>query len=246
VKTYSGAPYAAATHSALQRRLLRNASFPARNPQNDALRLQATPLVPEVHLFLAEDPVLLWARLETEVHDKLPAPYWATAWTGGQALARYVLDNPHLVAGRRVLDMASGSGLVAIAAMLAGAAEVTANDIDPYAIAAMAANANANGVRITCEPADLTDGDGGDVDLILAGDCLYSDEMAARFLPFVTRVADRGLPILLGDPGRGFAPETQLETLKSYHLPALRVSEYGSHEWAGVLAPRAGVRHFGV
>ena len=237
VKTYSGAPYAATTHSALQRRLLRNASFPPRATQADALRLRAAPLVPEVHLFLAEDPVLLWARLEADAGARLTAPFWATAWTGGQALARYILDNPDRVAGRRVLDFASGSGLVAIAAGMAGAAEVTANDIDGYAIAAIEANANANGERVACDARDLTDGDGRDAEVVLAADCLYSAEIAARVLPFVARAAARGATVLLGDPGRGYAPPNLFETLATYHSPAMRAAEYGQHEWTSVLTP---------
>jgi predicted nicotinamide N-methyase len=239
VKTYSGAPYAAATHNALQRRLLRNASFPPRRSQPDALRMQTAPLVPEVHLFLAEDPMLLWARLEADAGDRLPAPFWATAWTGGQALARYVLDNAHLVAGRRVLDVGSGSGLVAIAAALAGAAEVTANDIDGYAIAAIQANANANGVRIVCDDRDLTGSDGGDAEVILAGDCLYSAELASRVLPFIGRAQDRGAVVLVGDPGRGFAQSSELETLATYHHPAMGEAEDGKHEVSGVMRPAA-------
>jgi predicted nicotinamide N-methyase len=237
VKTHSGAPYAATTYSALQRRLLRNASFPPRAAQQDSLRLRPVPLVPEIDLFLAEDPVLLWARLEADVRGSLTAPFWATAWTGGQALARYVLDNPDRIAGRRVLDVASGSGLVAIAAAMAGAAEVTANDIDEYAIAAIQANANANGHRILCDPRDLTGGDGGDAEVILVGDCLYSAELAAQVLPFVARARERGATVLLGDPGRGFTPSNLLETLATYHLPAMGVAEDGQHERASVLTP---------
>ena len=241
VKTHSGAPYAPDTHNALQRRLLRNASFPPRKSQPDALRLQAAPLVPEIHLFLAEDPMLLWARLEADVGGKLTAPFWATAWTGGQALARYVLDHPHLVAGRRVLDLASGSGLVAIAAALAGAAEVTANDIDGYAIASIEANANANGVPVRCEPRDLTGGDGGDAEVVLAGDCLYNADLAARVLPFVGRVAARGALVLLGDPGRGYAPSSAFETLATYHHPAMGEAEDGRNDRSSVLRPVTGV-----
>jgi predicted nicotinamide N-methyase len=237
VKTQSGAPYAATTHSPLQRRLLRNASFPPRQAQQDSLRLRAVPLVPEIDLFLAEDPVLLWARLEADAHGSLTAPFWATAWTGGQALARYVLDNPELLAGRKVLDVASGSGLVAIAAALAGAAEVIANDIDEYAIEALRANANANGTRIHPDARDLTDGDGGDAEVILVGDCLYSAELAARVLPFVARAQSRGATVLLGDPGRGFTPSHLLETLATYHLPAMGIAEDGQHERASVLTP---------
>ena len=238
MKTYSGAPYAATTHSALQRRLLRNASFPPRRSQPDALRMAEVPLVPEIHLFLAEDPMLLWARLEAEDDvTTLPAPFWASAWTGGQALARYVLDNPETVAGRRVLDLASGSGLVAIAAALAGAQSVVANDIDGYAIAAIQANANANGVDLMCDATDLTPGDGGDAEVILAGDALYNPDIAARVLPFVDRAIARGATVLLGDPGRGHAPDDRLRTLATYHLPTMGTAEDAQHERTSVLTP---------
>jgi predicted nicotinamide N-methyase len=237
VKTYSGAPYPALTHSALQRRLLRNASFPPRRVQPDALRMSEVPLVPEIHLFLAEDPMLLWARLEAEAGRTMPAPFWASAWTGGQALARYVLDNPEIVAGRRVLDLASGSGLVAIAAAMAGASSVTANDIDEYAIAAIDANANANGVPVTCDPNDLTSGDGGDAEVVLAGDALYNPEIAALVLPFVDRAIARGATVLFGDPGRGYAPEGSLRTLATYHLPTMGAAEDAQNERTSVLTP---------
>ena len=238
MKTYSGAPYAAMTHSALQRRLLRNASFPPRTAQQDALKMSAVPMVPEVHLFLAEDSVLLWARLETE-DGPLPAPYWATPWPGGHALARYVLDNPEIVAGRRVLDLASGSGLVAIAAALAGAAEVTANDTDGYAIAAIQANANANGVVITTVVEDLTDGDGDEAEVILAGDCLYTAEVAAKMLPFIGRAMQRGATVLLGDPDRGYAPPGLLRTLTTYESAPLVSGEDGQRDRTSVLTPVA-------
>jgi predicted nicotinamide N-methyase len=237
VKTYSGAPYAATTHSALQRRLLRNASYPPRAPQADALRLETPPLVPEIPLFLAEDPVLLWARLEADEQNSLPAPFWATAWAGGLVLARYILDNPSWVAGRRVLDLASGSGLVAIAAAMAGAAEVTANDVDGYAIAAIEANANANGVHLRTSAHDLTAGTGGDAEVILAGDCLYSADITGRMVPFAVRSAARGATVLLGEPGRGYTPANTFETLATYDLPARVVDDHGRHEQASVLTP---------
>jgi predicted nicotinamide N-methyase len=235
VKTYSGAPYAAVTHSALQRRLLRNASFPPRTSQQDALKLCPVPMVPEVHLFLAEDSVLLWARLEAEAGGPLPAPYWATAWPGGQALARYVLDHPQVVAGRRVLDLASGSGLVAIAAAQAGAAQVSANDVDGYAIAAIQANAHANGEQIATIAHDITDGDGDDFDVILAGDCLYTAEVAALMLPFVGRAMRRGATVLLGDPGRGYVEPGVLRTLTTYREPEFGAAEDEQRDWSSVL-----------
>ena len=139
----------------------------------DRLRLATVPLVPEVRLVMAEDAIVLWARLEAEAGHVLPPPFWASAWTGGQALARYILDHPDTVAGCHVLDVASGSGLVAIAAAIAGAAGVTANDIDPYSIAVISANAHANGVDLTLSSSDLLDGDGDGVDVVLTGDALY-------------------------------------------------------------------------
>ena len=226
----------ASTHGGLQRRLLRNASSAVCAPQADALRMMAVPLVPEIRLFLADDPMLLWARLEAAAERVLPAPFWASAWTGGQALARYVLDHPQVVAGRRVLDLASGSGLVAIAAAMAGAAAVTANDIDGYAIAAIRANAAANGVRVECDEGDLTGGDGGDAEVILAGDALYSSDMAARMLPFVERAAGRGAAVLFGDPGRGYAPDEPLHTVATYRLPTMGSAEDAQNEQTSVLA----------
>jgi predicted nicotinamide N-methyase len=237
VKTCSGAPYVGAAHSPLQRRLLRNASFPPRLPQQDALRMSPVAMVPEIRLLLAEDSVLLWARLEVEAGRPLPAPYWATAWPGGQALARYVLDNPALVAGRSVLDVASGSGLVAIAAAMAGAAKVTANDTDGYAIAAIHANASANDAQVATVSANLTGGDGGDAEVILAGDCLYNADIAALMLPFLGRAVRRGAVVLLGDPGRGYAAPGSLRTLITYPAAAWGAAEDGQRAEASVLTP---------
>src|SRR5690349_10425656 len=169
---------------------------------SDGLCLAAVPFVPEVRLHLAEDAILLRARLEAQVGEALPAPFWADAWAGGQALARYVLDHPAVVAGRRVLDVASGSGLVAIAAATAGAREVIANDIDSYAVAAIALNARTNETMIDVDNTDLLDGDGGAAEVVLAGDVFYSDAMADRMLAFLHRAAARGARVLIGDPGR--------------------------------------------
>jgi predicted nicotinamide N-methyase len=182
----------------------------------DRLRLVPAPLVPEVRLHLAEDAIVWWARMEAEVGTVLTAPFWATAWPGGQALARHLLDHPAAVAGLRVLDVASGSGLVAIAAGLAGASAVMANDIDPYALAAITLNANANGVAVSPSPDDLLDGDGGDADVVLAGDVFYSEAITKRMWPFLSRAAARGARVLIGDPGRGYLPVDRLATVASY------------------------------
>ncbi|WP_244368154.1 class I SAM-dependent methyltransferase [Micromonospora echinofusca] len=184
----------------------------------DRLRLVAAPFVPEVRLHLAEDAIVWWARMEAEVGHRLPPPYWASVWAGGQALARYLLDHPQVVAGRRVLDLATGSGLAGIAAALAGAASVTANDIDPYAAAAVALNAGVNGVRVTCADGDLLDSVPR-TDLLLAGDVFYDAPMAARVLPFLERVAASGAAVLVGDPGRGHLPVDRMQVVASYRVP---------------------------
>jgi predicted nicotinamide N-methyase len=184
----------------------------------DGLRLVAVPFVPEVRLHLAGDAILLGARLEAKAGRRLAPPFWADAWVGGRAVARYVLDHPDLVAGRRVLDVASGSGLVAIAAAMAGAAAVTANDIDPYALDAIALNASANGVAV-----DLRAGDvlgmidlAAEHDVVLAGDVFYSAETAPRMLTFLRRAESSGARVLIGDPGRAHLPRHRFETVAEY------------------------------
>jgi predicted nicotinamide N-methyase len=181
----------------------------------DGLRLTCAPLVPEVKLFLAEDPHILWARLAAGTGGRIPAPYWATAWGGGQAIARYVLDHPETVAGKRVLDLASGSGIVAIAAALAGAAQVIANDVDPGAAVAVKANAQANAVTVEPLVADILDDDFTD-DVLLAGDVLYDDSHAPRFLRFLERATRSDTTVLVGDPGRGRVPWASWDTIASY------------------------------
>ena len=207
----------------------------------DGLHLTSAPLVPEVRLFLAEDPTILWARLESGASRHLPAPFWASAWSGGQALARYVLDHPDVVAKRRVLDLASGSGIVAIAAGLAGAASVTANDIDPYSAVAIQANTEANAVRVDMLLTDILDTDLRALDefsVVLAGDVLYSDAMAARMLPFLATVAERGARVLVGDPGRGWMPSDSWVTLATYHMPRIGAGEDSQITATNVLTPR--------
>ena len=205
----------------------------------DRLRLAEVAFVPEVRLHLAEDAIVLWARLEAAAGGPLEPPFWASAWAGGQAVARYVLDHPDVVAGRRVLDLAAGSGLVAIAAALAGAAAVTANDIDPYALAAVAWNARANGVTVTGSHGDLLDGDGADAEVVLAGDVFYSRAMAARVLPFLERAMARGARVLVGDPGRAFLPHDRLETVASYPVQSPGALEDAQLDQTSVLQPRS-------
>lgn len=206
----------------------------SRNDGFDGLRLVRLPFVPQIRLHLADDAIVLRARIEAETGPGL-TPFWASAWAGGQVLARYVLDHPQVVAGRRVLDVASGSGLVAFAAAKAGAAEVTANDINPYALAAVAMNAAANGVTVATNEADLLDGDGGDAEVILAGDAFYDPELAARMMGFARRAAERGATVLVGDPGRGRAFYTELRLLASYRIHSLGAAEDSEITEASVL-----------
>ncbi len=186
----------------------------------DRLCLVRAPLVPEVRLCLAQDAIVWWARMEADAGVALPAPFWATAWPGGQALARYVLDHPMTVAGRRILDVGSGSGLVAIAAALAGAATVMANDVDPYALAAITLNARANDVAVSVRLGDLLDGDSGDIDVVLAGDVFYTDSIAKRMWPFLHRAAVRGARVLVGDAGWEHLPRERMMIVASYPAQA--------------------------
>jgi predicted nicotinamide N-methyase len=188
--------------------------------------LVPVPLVPEVRLRLADEAIELWQYTEKFAGGvQLPPPFWAFAWAGGQALARYVLDHPELVAGRRVLDVAAGSGLVAIAAVKAGAARVTAVEIDPLAVTAMAVNAAANGVSVDARLQDVLPGDGGDAEVVLAGDVFYSREMTGQVLEFLRRVVARGAVCLVGDPGRAYLPKDRLEFVAVYDVPVPQTLE---------------------
>jgi predicted nicotinamide N-methyase len=180
--------------------------------------LLPVPLTPEIRIYQAEEPIALWEKTEEAGPDQ-PPPFWAFAWAGGQALARHVLDHPTLVAGRSVLDLATGSGLVAVAAARAGATPVTANDIDPFSLAAATANAEANGVAVRAVEADLLDATDDDHSVILAGDVFYSREMAGRVLPFLRRAAGRGALVLVGDPGRAYLPSEGLIRQATYDVP---------------------------
>jgi predicted nicotinamide N-methyase len=189
-------------------------------------RLRPVPHVPEIMLHVADEAVPLWQKTEDELQEiGLPPPFWAFAWAGGQALARYVLDNTALVAGKRVLDLASGSGLVAIAAAKAGAAPVIAAEIDAFAEAAIALNAIENGVYIEILRHDLLDGPAPAIaryDVILVGDLFYEQDTAARALAFLDRHATRGTRVLIGDPGRTYLPKHRLEKLAEYRIPVTR------------------------
>jgi predicted nicotinamide N-methyase len=185
--------------------------------------LKSTSLVPEVQLHLADGALELWQLTEDELEAKgLPPPFWAFAWAGGQALARYLLDTPDLVRGKTVFDFASGSGLVAIACALAGAERVVANEIDAFALRAIRLNAEANDVsdRIVLLDHDvLSDPPEGTYDLIVAGDVCYEKPMADLAIPFLQARAATGVQVLIGDPGRTYLPKSGLEQMAEYRVP---------------------------
>jgi predicted nicotinamide N-methyase len=172
-----------------------------------------------IRLHLADEVLPLWRAVQVEIGDAEAAlPYWAFAWSGGLAIGHYLREHPEGVAGRRVLDMAAGSGLCAIAAMNAGAAETTAADIDTFAVAAVGLNARANGCRMSVVGRDLLDEEPPDVDVILAGDCWYEAGLAERVLPWLLRARERGIDVLVGDPGRRYLPTDVLTELACYEV----------------------------
>ncbi|HEY5347081.1 MAG TPA: 50S ribosomal protein L11 methyltransferase [Rhizomicrobium sp.] len=184
--------------------------------------LIAPPLVPEILLHLAVEVVPLWRKTEEELEAAgVPPPYWAFAWAGGQALARYVLDHPETVRGKSILDFGSGSGLVGIAAAKAGAAHVVSADIDKFAIAAIALNAAANGVSIEAVSDDLI-GSARDWNVILVGDMCYERPLAERLLAWLTARAAAGALVLLGDPGRSYFPKSGVTKLHTYNVQVSR------------------------
>ncbi len=181
------------------------------------MAVEPVPFVPEVVLHQANDMHGLW-----EAVGGVSPPYWGFAWLGGQVLARYVLDHPTLVQGRRVLDLATGSGLVGIAAALAGAAEVLGADIDPLTRDALAANAAVNGVSVRWTGEDLLDGLVPNVDVVLAGDVLYDRDMAPRVLEWLRSSRAH---VLLGDPGRDYLPQRGLRSVAEHDIPTTRELE---------------------
>lgn len=188
-------------------------------------RLLPVPHAPSIRLHLADEATALWEKTEEELGEiGLPPPFWAFAWAGGQALARYILDNPAVVCGKRVLDVASGSGLVAIAAAQAGAAHVTANEIDDFALAAIPLNARANGVNIAVIAGDLV-GHSIEADVICAGDVFYERDMASRIADWLATLVANGATALVGDPGRSYLPKDRLEWLAQYEVPVTRSLE---------------------
>jgi predicted nicotinamide N-methyase len=191
-------------------------------------RLTPVPLVPEVSLHVATESVPIWQKTEEELNAMgLPPPYWAFAWAGGQALARNVLDHPHEVAGKRVLDLAAGSGLVAIAAAKAGAIAV-AVDIDPFVESAIGLNVEANDVYVDVVIRDMLDDTPAPQprhDVILVGDLFYERDTAARTLAFLRRHAALGIRVIVGDPGRAYFPKDGVTKLAEYSVPVTRELE---------------------
>ena len=191
----------------------------------DNTGLTSPPHVPEIRLHLADEAHDLWQRTEDELAEiGLPPPFWAFAWAGGQGLARHVLDHPETVRGTSVLDFASGSGIVAIAASLAGASSVIAADIDPFCERAIRLNAKANGVVVQSTNTDLIGTDEG-WDVVLAGDVFYDKSFADRLMPWFATLRRRGAQILVGDPGRSYMPKSGLERLAAYEVAVTRALE---------------------
>jgi predicted nicotinamide N-methyase len=191
--------------------------------------------VPEVQLYLADEMMAIWRQLEEERGERgVPPPFWAFAWPGGLAVARYILDNPHEVAGKRVMDFASGSGLCAIAALKAGAAHVIAADIDALSGAAVTLNAGANGVDVTFSSRDPLQTDLPSVDIILAGDTCYEKQMARDVLAWLRSAHAQGIRVLIGDPGRPYFRREGLIQVAEYLVPTTRDLEDREFKRTGV------------
>ena len=202
-------------------------------------RILAPPLTPEIRLHLADEAVELWGKTEAELQASgLPPPFWAFAWAGGQALARWVGDHPERVAGCRALDFASGSGIVAIAAALAGAAKVEASEIDPFAQAAIALNASENGVAVGVLSEDVIGTDRG-WDVVLAGDVAYERDMATAVFAWLEALARRGALVLVGDPRRLYLALDRLECVAEYSVPTSRALEDAEVKRTGVFTFRS-------
>jgi len=186
-------------------------------------RLLSPPLVPEIALHLAEESLPIWQRTEEELGAmNVPPPYWAFAWAGGQALARYLLDAPHQVAIKSVLDLGAGCGLSAIAAIKAGARQVLAADIDPMALAAIGLNGLANDIVVETTSDDLLARPPEAFDVILVGDLFYERALADRVLTFIAAAAAGGAHLLVGDPQRNYFPKDRFEAVIEFLVPVTR------------------------
>ncbi|PVB61513.1 methyltransferase [Labrenzia sp. 011] len=189
-------------------------------------RIRPVPHAEEIRLHVADEAMALWQKTEEDLGELgLAPPFWAFAWAGGQGLARYILDTPDLVRGRRVLDFACGSGLVGIAAMMAGATSCHAVDIDPFALAAAGLNAELNGVALSLEMADITASPPPDADIVFCGDVFYDRAMADKVTGLLDRLLERGTDVLVGDPGRSCLPKTRLTELAVYNVPVVGALE---------------------
>ena len=189
-------------------------------------RLQRPAHAPEIVLHLADEITPIWRMTEEALGEiGVPPPFWAFAWAGGQGVARYVLDHPEVVAGKRVLDLATGSGLVAIAALKAGAASALAADIDSFCEAAVELNAEANGVELAFTARDLLREAPPALDVILAGDIAYEKPMAERMFPWLRAAHEAGTRVIIGDPGRSYFPRDGLVRLAEYQVPTTRELE---------------------
>lgn len=182
------------------------------------LPLTAVPALPEIRLHTAHPGSGLARLADSNLEGTAPPPYWAFPWSGGAALARFLLDRPETVIGRRVLDLGAGSGLVAIAAAKAGAIQVIAAEVDPNAIAAIALNAAANGVVVSAIAGDLTVGPPPDVDVVAVGDLFYAADLAARVALFLEKCLAARIAVLIGDPGRAYLPRSRLRLLAEYKM----------------------------
>ena len=182
-------------------------------------QVRRPPFVPELRLHLADDSLALWEQTQVAVdHGQVPPPFWAFVWAGGQAVARYLLDFPGMVAGRNVVDIATGSGLVAIAASLAGAAEVRATDIDELAVAATRLNANLNDVTLDASAVDVREVTAAPGTLVTVGDVFYDEKIAEVMLPELSRLAAAGAEVLVGDPHRAYLPREALQVVADYDV----------------------------
>lgn len=189
-------------------------------------KLIAPPLVPEIRLHLAEESLPIWQKTEEELGEiNVPPPFWAFAWAGGQALARAILDDPGLVAGKRVVDLGSGSGLTAIAAMKAGAVSVLAADIDAFSLAAIEVNADANDVSVNVTSDDLLAAPPADFDVVLIGDLFYERPLAERVLAYADAAKGRGAVVLVGDPQRSYFPRGRFTLIAEFQVPVTRELE---------------------